>query len=211
MLIDAYSGGAMAYDTEYWKDRSFDPELHNLVDADIPMYQIDGTWDLYQEGALRNYSQLQNLAAGRPQYGPMPPARHADGRFQLLDGPWYHVEIGAGPGSRIDTDRIALAWFDRWLKNIPNGVDKTDRPLHMISADNMATDTASYPFQQASVRRMYLNGDRLTDRAGHDAAGPNELCRLRRPVQPGEPLAVHRRTAGLRLPRVPGHRPVQRT
>ncbi|MFJ4654919.1 CocE/NonD family hydrolase [Nocardia sp. NPDC088792] len=164
LLLEGYAGGPLAYDTSWWQERRFETDMHNLTDRGIAMYQIGGFWDLYQEGPMRNYSQLQNLSAGRDQFAPMAPDQKADGRYQLLMGPWYHVAIGMGPGSRLDTDQITLAWFDRWLKDIDNGVDKTDTPLHVIDANNNVADTARYPFQQAAVTQRWFDGDRLTDR-----------------------------------------------
>lgn len=162
LLLEAYAGGPLAYDGQWWQDRRFETELPKLVDNGIAMYQIGGLWDLYQEGPWRNYSQLQNLAAGREQFAPMAPDQRTDGRFQLLMGPWYHVGLGFGPGSRLDTDLITLAWFDRWLKDIDNGVDRTETPLHVIDANNMAVAAARYPFEQATVTQRWFDGDRLT-------------------------------------------------
>ncbi|MFC9999770.1 CocE/NonD family hydrolase [Nocardia sp. NPDC127526] len=161
LLLEAYAGGPLAYDGDWWQERRFETDLSNLVDKGIAMYQVGGFWDLYQEGPLRNYSQLQNLAAGRDQFAPMAADQRADGRYQLLMGPWYHVGLGVGPGSRLDTDQIIVAWFDRWLKDIPNGIDETDTPLHVIDANNIAADTARYPFEQASVTQRWFDGDRL--------------------------------------------------
>ncbi len=162
LLLEAYAGGPLAYDTSWWQERRFETDLHNLVDNGIAMYQVGGLWDLYQEGPFRNYAQLQNLSAGRDQFAPMAGDQRADGRYQLLMGPWYHVGLGVGPGSRLDTDMITLAWFDRWLKDIPNGVENTDKPLHVIDPGNNAADAARYPFEQTTVVRRYFDGDRLT-------------------------------------------------
>lgn len=164
LLIEAYGGGPLAYDGQFWQDRRFETDLNKVVANDIAMYQVGGLWDLYQEGPWRNYSQLQNLAAGKDQFAPMAPGQATDGRFQLLMGPWYHVGLGFGPGSRMDTDMITLAWFDRWLKDIPNGIDKTDTPLHVIDPNNMAVATARYPFEQAGIQQRYFDGDRLVAR-----------------------------------------------
>ncbi|MCP2277938.1 CocE/NonD family hydrolase [Nocardia amikacinitolerans] len=160
-LVEAYAGGPLAYDGAWWQERRFETELKALVDNDIAMYQVGGLWDLYQEGPWRNYSQLQNLAAGRDQFAPMAPGQPTDGRFQLLMGPWYHVGLGFGPGSRLDTDMITLAWFDRFLKGIDNGVDETERTLHVIDANNNAVATSRYPFEHAEIQRRYFDGDRL--------------------------------------------------
>ncbi|MEV6067161.1 CocE/NonD family hydrolase [Nocardia sp. NPDC052001] len=184
LLLEAYAGGPLAYDTSWWQERRFETDLHNLVDNGIAMYQVGGLWDLYQEGPFRNYSQLQNLSAGRDQFAPMAGDQQADGRYQLLMGPWYHVGLGVGPGSRLNTDMITLAWFDRWLKDIPNGVENTDRPLHVIDPGNNAADTAHYPFDQATVVRRYFDAGRLTEQAptGTDGAdridysGIDNLC-----------------------------------
>ncbi|MBL1073865.1 CocE/NonD family hydrolase [Nocardia sp. 2] len=184
LLIEAYLGGPLAYDTEWWQERRFETDLNNLVDKGIAMYQVGGFWDLYQEGPLRNYSQLQNLAAGRDQFAPMDPNQRADGRYQLLMGPWYHVGLGVGPGSRLDTNMITLAWFDRWLKDIDNGIDRTDTPLHVIDANNNAADTARYPFEQAAVTERWFDGNRLsaqkpgaTDGADRiDYSGIDNIC-----------------------------------
>ncbi|WP_169814776.1 CocE/NonD family hydrolase [Nocardia crassostreae] len=184
LLLEAYAGGPLAYDGDWWQERRFETDLSNLVDKGIAMYQVGGFWDLYQEGPLRNYSQLQNLSAGRDQFAPMAADQQADGRYQLLMGPWYHAGLGVGPGSRLDTDQIILAWFDRWLKDIPNGIDETDTPLHVIDANNIAADTARYPFEQASVTQRWFDGNRLvadkpvvTDAADRlDYTGIDNLC-----------------------------------
>ncbi|MEV0292040.1 CocE/NonD family hydrolase [Nocardia sp. NPDC050710] len=175
LLFEAYGGGPLAYDGQWWQDRRFETELPKLIDNDIAMYQVGGSWDLYQEGPWRNYAQLQNLSAGGEQFAPMSPDQAADGRYQLLMGPWYHVGLGFGPGSRLDTDLITLAWFDRWLKDIPNGIDKTDTPLHVIDPGNMAVAAARYPFEQAGIQQRYLDGDRLVAQAPTAADASDRL------------------------------------
>jgi putative CocE/NonD family hydrolase len=175
LLLDAYGGGPLAYDGDWWQDRRFETHLDNLVANDIAMYQVGGLWDLYQEGPWRNYSQLQNLAAGRDRFAPMAPGQAVDGRYQLLMGPWYHVGLGFGPGSRLDTDMITLAWFDRWLADIPNGIDRTETPLHVIDPSNMAVATARYPFEQATIQQRWFDGDRLTGQAPNVADAADRL------------------------------------
>ncbi|MEU8897501.1 CocE/NonD family hydrolase [Nocardia sp. NPDC048505] len=161
LLLEAYAGGPLAYDGSWWQERRFETDLPKLVENGIAMYQVGGLWDLYQEGPFRNYAQLQNIAAGRDQFAPMAPGAPTDGRFQLMMGPWYHVGLGFGPGSRLDTNLITVAWFDRWLKDIPNGVDELSNTLHVIDPNNVAVSTARYPFEQATIQRRWFDGDRL--------------------------------------------------
>ncbi|WP_067685697.1 CocE/NonD family hydrolase [Nocardia jejuensis] len=175
LLLEGYAGGPLAYDSAWWQDRRFETDMKNLVDKGIAMYQVGGLWDLYQEGPLRNYSQLQNLSAGRDQFAPMAADQKGDGRYQLLMGPWYHVGIGVGPGSRLDTDQIILAWFDRWLKDIRNGVENTDSTLHVIDANNHAADTTRYPFDRAGITERWFDGDRLVARKPAATEGSDRL------------------------------------
>ncbi|MCM6786497.1 CocE/NonD family hydrolase [Nocardia sp. CDC159] len=166
-LVEGYGNGTYGHKDAWWSARDFGPNMRALVDNDIPTYFVDGIWDLYQDGAFQNYAQLQNIAAGRPQYGPMDPNAPTDPRFQLLMGPWYHVGMGAGPYARIDTDPITIAWFDRWLKGIDNGIDKTPNTLHLIDQTGAGANTTAYPFAAARPTSYRLGAGTLgTDSAG---------------------------------------------
>jgi uncharacterized protein len=75
------------------------------------------------------------------------------GRYQLMMGPWYHVTAGEG----IDTDRLELAWFDRWLKREPTGIDRTRTPLHLYQlGTGRWLDAARYPLERSRARTYYL-------------------------------------------------------
>ena len=111
------------------------------------MYLVGGLYDVFQRGEPLLYSGLQNAAAGRNVDAPMPPGRAASGRFQLLFGPWTHGDIGTG----VDLTALQLRWFDRWLKGVDNGVEKTTTPLHVIEPGGATYDTASYPVADAAI------------------------------------------------------------
>ena len=79
----------------------------------------------------------------------MAPGQAASGRYQLLMGPWYHLNSGSG----LDLDRIELAWFDTWLKDARTGMAETKNPLHVYDLGaGRWVDTARYPFD-AQPRR----------------------------------------------------------
>ncbi|HEV3365752.1 MAG TPA: CocE/NonD family hydrolase, partial [Acidimicrobiia bacterium] len=106
-----------------------------------------------QRGAPLNYSGLQNAAAGRPVWAPMTADQPVSGRYQLLMGPWFHGNPGAG----VDLDRIQLAWFDTWLKGEATGVADTATPLHAYDMGAKRwVDTARYPFEPAAPTTLYL-------------------------------------------------------
>lgn len=172
-LVDGFGNGTYGHKDAWWSDRDFEPMLHNFVDNDIPTYFVDGIWDLYQDGAFQNYAQLQNLAAGRPQFAPMNPGQRTDPRFQLLQGPWYHVGMGAGPYARMDTDPITIAWFDHWLKGVDNGIDRTSQTLHLIDQTGAGANTTAYPFAEARPTTLRLGAGTL----GADSTGaPDRLA-----------------------------------
>ncbi|MFE3192395.1 CocE/NonD family hydrolase [Nocardia sp. NPDC059240] len=172
-VLDGWQGGTFAHKDEWWAARDFGPGLKALVDNDIATYFVNGGWDLYQDAGVHNYAQLQNLAAGRPQYGPMPATAIGDPRFQLLQGPWSHLENGAGPYARMDTDAVTIAWFDHWLKGIDNGVDAMPGTLHMIDQTARGTNTTAYPFAGARTRTYDLGPGTLSDTPA--AAPPDRL------------------------------------
>jgi hypothetical protein len=87
-------------------------------------------------------SGLQNAAAGRPVWAPMSPDQPVSGRYQLLMGPWYHNNAGAG----VDMNRLELAWFDHWLKGEATGITETTTPFHAHDTGAKRwVDTTRYP------------------------------------------------------------------
>ncbi|MGV9676653.1 CocE/NonD family hydrolase [Nocardia sp. NPDC003482] len=171
-LVEGYGNGTYAHKDSWWTARDFGPGLHALVDNDIPTYFVDGIWDLYQDGAFQNYAQLQNLAAGRPQYGPMTAGAPTDPRFQVLMGPWYHVGMGAGPYARLDTDPVTIAWFDHWLKGVDNGIDRPEGTLHVLDQTGAGANTDAYPFGFARPTSLALGSGTL---GGSPSGEPDRL------------------------------------
>ncbi|WP_405163139.1 CocE/NonD family hydrolase [Nocardia sp. NBC_01499] len=174
-LFDAYQDGSFAHKDQWWAERDFGPHLDRIAQNNIPTYFVDGIWDLYQDGAFQNYAQLQNIAAGRPQYGPMDPNQKGDPRFQLLQGPWYHVENGAGPYVRMDTDPITVAWFDHWLKGIDNGVAQDSQTLHVVDQSGHGANTTSYPFREAAPTTYRLTAGTLGTESSAAGTPPDQL------------------------------------
>jgi putative CocE/NonD family hydrolase len=171
--IDIASGGDLAYDGPYWQERNPGRLLDRIVANDIAVFLVGGWHDLFQRGAPLNYSGLQNAAAGRPVWAPMAADQAASGRYQLLMGPWYHGNVGAGLG----LDSIELAWFDTWLKGETTGITDTPTPFH---AYDMGTrrwmDVARYPFEAAKPTTLYLgDGGRLTAAAPASTAGADPI------------------------------------
>jgi putative CocE/NonD family hydrolase len=152
-IVNISTGGDEAYDGEYWQVRAPRNMLARVVANGIPAFMIDGWFDLYQRGAPLDYSGLQNAYDGRPVGAPMTPDQPVTGRYQLLMGPWYHLNAG----DAFDTYALQLAWFDRWLKGEPTGIEHTSTPLHLYELGaNRWVDAARYPLDETRPSPYYL-------------------------------------------------------
>jgi len=152
-------GGDEAYDETYWQDRNPENILRRIVANDIPAYLVGGEFDLFQNGEPLNYAELQNAWDGRSVTAPMRAGQRTTGRYQLIDGPWEHLN-----GSSVDVDPLELEWFDTWLKGEKTGMARTPTPLHYYDLGTGQFDeTTTYPFTHATPTRFYFGaGDALT-------------------------------------------------
>lgn len=165
---DINAGGAAAYDDDFWQQRSVVNVLQQVVDYNVPVFAAGGWEDVFLRGELRNYTGLQNAAAGRSVYAPMVPGQQADPRFQLLMGPWGHIGYDA-----ILMTNLQLRWFDHWLKGKDTPLVHTGTPLHLYvqQPDDYTSkwtptfadqwmDTDLWPLQNAQATRYYLQPGR---------------------------------------------------
>jgi putative CocE/NonD family hydrolase len=181
-LLNISAGGVERYDGRYWRDRSPLLALRKVVRDRVPAFMVGGWFDLFQRGEPLDYSGLQNALRGRPVGAPMIPGQRPSGRYQLMMGPWYHLTAGQG----INLNRLELAWFDRWLKGIPTGIDRTRNPLHLYQLrSGHWRDTSRYPLENARPHTYYLQpagglGLRRPFRNGGDDTllytGLNTIC-----------------------------------
>lgn len=135
---DYYREGPLAFKGEYWQQRDTVNTATAIVANNIPTLLWTGWQAAEARQALALYTALQNAAAQRPAFGPMTTEQRADGRFQLVMGPWGH-----GEGLN---DRFMLAWFDHWLKDQATGIDGLATPLHFFEA---TTPDPATPRQRA--------------------------------------------------------------
>ncbi len=92
-------------DGPYWRHGSVRPAYDRIT---CPTMIIAGWADGYRNNSFRMMQQLS--AHGVPH--------------RLLAGPWAHAATDTSlPGPRIDSLPEMVAWWDRWLRGIDNGVD----------------------------------------------------------------------------------------
>ena len=153
------TGGDESYDGSYWQARNPQNILARVVANHIPAYLIGGEFDIFQNGEPVNYAELQNAWDGRSTTAPMVSGQRTTGRYQLIVGPWEHLN-----GSSVDVDPLELEWFDTWLKHERTGMARTPTPLHYYDLGSGQFDeTSTYPFTGASPTRLYFGaGGTLT-------------------------------------------------
>jgi putative CocE/NonD family hydrolase len=145
-------GGDEAYDGTYWQERNPSSILANVVANGIPAYLVGGEFDIFQNGEPLDYAALQNAYDGRPTTGPMVPGQRVTGRYQLIDGPWEHIN-----GSSVNVDPLELEWFDNWLKGESTGISNTPTPLHYYDLGTGNFDeTTTYPFTDSAPATYYF-------------------------------------------------------
>jgi uncharacterized protein len=146
------TGGDEAYDGSYWQARNPQNILARVVANHIPAYLIGGEFDIFQNGEPLNYAELQNAWDGRSVTAPMQSGQKTTGRYQLIVGPWEHLN-----GSSVDVDPLELEWFDTWLKHEQTGMGGTSTPLHYYDLGSGQFDeTSTYPFTGATATRLYF-------------------------------------------------------
>jgi putative CocE/NonD family hydrolase len=153
---DMFDNGPRRYFDDFWRERAPAGVLQQIVDDGVAVHLVGGLYDVFQRGEPLLYSGLQNAAAGRPVDAPMLPDQPVSPRYQLTFGPWTHGGLGAG----VDLTAMQLRWFDRWLKGIDDGVDRTTTPLHVIEPGGDTYDAATYPLGESHVERLWLRSER---------------------------------------------------
>ncbi len=115
-------------------------------------------------GATRNF---RGLVAARPR---------GEARTALLIGPWVHgVDATArtrsgerefGPQAAIDYDAVVLAWMDRYVRGIDNGVDRAAPVRVFVMGADRWRDAAAWPIPGVVPDTLWFaGGGRLVDRA----------------------------------------------
>ena len=129
----------------------------------VPIYNVGGWYDIFNEGNTSNFTYLQNQGA-----------KGAKGNQKLMMGPFGHGPLSgdlAYPGEDTlpGAFRNEIRWFDYWLKGIDNGImDEPPVSLYMmagarkgaLSPKNRWMTSANWPPANREVR-YYLTPDKV--------------------------------------------------
>jgi uncharacterized protein len=136
-------------DNAYWQSIGVGAALRGKP-MDVPMLHIGGWYDVMLSGTLRVYREAGARSA-KPQ--------------RLVVGPWMHMPWGRhagadfGPEAVSTIDALQIAWFDRFLKGIDNGIDRVDPVLLFDLTAKTWRSFAAWP--QSQRHSFYLSSDGL--------------------------------------------------
>ncbi len=142
------SGGYMAHDDQWWRERDPIYDARAIVRAGIPALVTSGPNDFFASDSLRMYAALQNVAHGRSPWAPMYPAMSPDRRYQIVYSDSY------SDGDYPYYLSYELQWYDHWLKGIDNGVASTDTTMR-IQQTGGSNAWVSVPHSAYPMTRHY--------------------------------------------------------
>lgn len=136
-----------ARDDEYW--RKLSPA--NLLDrVDLPMFHVGGWFDTYLRGTLKLYHAM---------------SKRSQHRQQLLVGAWGHIpwsrkvgSVDLGENALSPVDRMQVAWFDQYLKDIDMGL-LTQPPVWLFEiGSNIWHSFQEFPAAEPSTFYLTTTG-----------------------------------------------------
>ena len=175
----------------YWQERGFRGDVN-----DVPVLMVDGFYDVESRGAFQAFQELRD-----------------DGAHLLVVG--AHDGVAGGSGG---ADRQRKDWFDRYLRDVDNGIDREpavqlfmsvgDRE-QLLAGRYVTTAGADWPLPGTAWTPLYLDATRSgTARSINDGslalAPPADDSTQAYPATPSWPGAVDpHNTAVLGLPDLP--------
>lgn len=137
---------------DYW--RSLNVEEH-FDQIEVPVHTMGGFFDIFAQGTLRGYA---GVSAG----GATAEARTGS---NMVIGPWEHgvsQTVGGmdwGEAAVVDTNALALRWFDYWLKGVDNGLADEPPVKVFVMGRNQWRYESEYPLKRTRYTPLYLDSD----------------------------------------------------
>lgn len=122
-----------------------------------PALNISGWYDIFLGSTCRNY-------LGMKQRGGSDVARQ---KQRLILGPWSHMNFSGsfperefgwgGSSTAIDLPGIHLRWFDRWMKDVDNGIDHESPVMIFVMGIDKWRSESDWPLPDTQYRPYYLH------------------------------------------------------
>ena len=137
---------------DYWKAQAYQEKL---LGSESPILHVSGWYDDVMIGTMENWTNLTTRATHPEERG----------RQWLVMGPWPHAvnttthlgDIDFGSQALIDLDGLQLRWFDHWLKDVDNGIEKDPRARIFFMGENAWHDEIEWPVARTRYVPYYLH------------------------------------------------------
>ncbi|MBN1234397.1 MAG: CocE/NonD family hydrolase [Candidatus Coatesbacteria bacterium] len=146
---------------DYWKLLNIE-EKRTFIN--VPMLHIGGWFDLFTNGAVQGFSDLQN-------YGDI----LAKGNQKLLIGPWTHCginerkqgELTYPANSTYSIQEYQSQWFLHYLNGEENNVEKKANVIFYLMGDvysqnsysNIWVESSVWPLSDSKYKKFYLSSE----------------------------------------------------
>ena len=141
----------------------------------VPALNISGWYDIFLWSTFQNYKGMQLRGA----------TKVARCNQRLIIGPWTHGnfsgsfperEFGWGASSAaIDLPGIHLRWFDRWLKDVDNGIDQEPPVMIFVMGVDEWRTEADWPLTGTKYQSYYLHSQGKANALHGDGTLSTEL------------------------------------
>ncbi len=134
---------------DYWREVSVEEHFDKIQ---VPVHTMGGFFDIFAQGTLRGYT-------GVSRHGANAAAREGS---HMVIGPWEHGvsrtvgDMDWGEAAVVDTNALALRWFDYWLKGLPNGLAQEPPVKVFVMGSNRWRYASEYPLARTEYRPLYL-------------------------------------------------------
>lgn len=146
---------------DFWRNCTFSERGANVK---APMFVISGWYDGDSPGVSETWRML---------------TEHNVPNRKIWLGPWEHNpnrarDFGGVPFSNdavvYDYDVKILKWFDRFLKNIPNGIEEEPRATYYLVGENKWKTSDDWTPNEAKITNFYLGSKEQANSSNGDGA-----------------------------------------
>ena len=135
---------------EWWEPLDLDS---HWSDYSVPALVTGGWYDLYSSDTFVSFNGIRSRGSGLAA------------KSRLVVGPWPHAlsastktgDVDFGARSMIDLDALEDRWFDRWLRDVPNGVDEEPPVKIFLMGANQWHDAPEWPLPGTDWQAWYLH------------------------------------------------------
>ncbi len=142
-------------------DRSYWQQLHTPTppeDVVIPALHICGWYDDLASDVLESYMKMKKCGG----------SQLARSNQKIIIGPWIHtteqasvcgeLDFGAtASGAAVGVNQLHIRWFDRWLKDIDNGIMNEPPVRIFVMGDNIWRDEKDWPLPDTAYTKYYFH------------------------------------------------------